>query len=160
MQYCDSCAVCTRIKITKVCQRFGGRDIASNADMRPAQIGKYCTLDDPCQALMKTAMRQLELTARSYHRVLKLSRTIADLRGSEAITLVQLADALHYWPKLKLKKWLLICCFTLKVSLVRTPKRLMSLGGDFLTCGNTCGNGVDIWIITLYAQYCLSYFKI
>jgi magnesium chelatase family protein len=54
--------------------------------MRSAQILKYCTLDDPCQALMKTAMRQLQLTARAYHRILKLSRTIADLAGSEAIT--------------------------------------------------------------------------
>jgi magnesium chelatase family protein len=53
--------------------------------MRSAQILKYCTLDDPCQALMKTAMRQLHLTARAYHRILKLSRTIADLAGSEAI---------------------------------------------------------------------------
>jgi len=58
----------------------------SNAEMRSAQILKYCTLDDPWQALMKTAMRQLQLTARAYHRILKLSRTIADLAGSEAIT--------------------------------------------------------------------------
>ena len=62
-------------------QRFAGTGIASNADMHPAQICKYCVLDDACQALMKTAMRQLQLTARAYHRVLKLSRTIADLSG-------------------------------------------------------------------------------
>jgi len=42
-------------------QRFAGTDIASNADMRPAQVRKYCELDDACQALMKTAMRQLQL---------------------------------------------------------------------------------------------------
>jgi len=82
--------------------RFSGTDIASNADMRPAQIRKYCALVDPCQALMKTAMRQLQLTARAYHRVLKLSRTIADLAGSEAITQVQLAEVLQYRPKLEL----------------------------------------------------------
>jgi magnesium chelatase family protein len=82
--------------------RFAGTDIASNADMRPAQIRKYCALDDPCQALMKTAMRQLQLTARAYHRVLKLSRTIADLAGSKAITQVYLAEALQYRPKLDL----------------------------------------------------------
>ncbi|HAF62750.1 MAG TPA: magnesium chelatase, partial [Anaerolineaceae bacterium] len=82
--------------------RFAGTDIASNADMRPAQIRKYCALDEPCQALMKTAMRQLQLTARAYHRVLKLSRTIADLAGSEAITQVHLAEALQYRPKLDL----------------------------------------------------------
>ena len=83
-------------------QRFAGTTIASNADMHPAQIRKYCVLDDPCQALMKTAMRQLQLTARAYHRVLKLSRTIADLAGSEAITQVHLAEALQYRPKLDL----------------------------------------------------------
>jgi magnesium chelatase family protein len=66
------------------------------------QIRKYCALDDPCQALMKTAMRQLQLTARAYHRVLKLSRTIADLAESEAITQVHLAEALQYRPKLDL----------------------------------------------------------
>ena len=80
-------------------ERFDGTDIASNADMRPRQIRNYCTLDDACQTLMKTAMRQLQLTARAYHRVLKLSRTIADLAGSEAITQVQLAEALQYPPR-------------------------------------------------------------
>jgi len=59
-------------------------------------------LDDPCQTLMKTAMRQLQLTARAYLRVLKLSRTIVDLAGSEAITQVHLAEALQYRTKLDL----------------------------------------------------------
>ena len=51
---------------------------------------------------MRTAKRQLQLTARAYHRVLKLSRTIADLAGSEVITQVHLAEALQYRPKLDL----------------------------------------------------------
>jgi len=84
------------------CQRLAGTNIASNAGMHPPQIRKYCALDDACQALMKTAMRQLQLTARAYHRVLKLSRTIADLAGSEAITQVHLAEALQDRPKLDL----------------------------------------------------------
>ncbi|MDY6873672.1 MAG: YifB family Mg chelatase-like AAA ATPase [Chloroflexota bacterium] len=83
-------------------ERFSESGIASNADMRPAQIRQYCVLDEDCQALMKTAMRQLQLTARAYHRVLKLSRTIADLAGSDAITQVHLAEALQYRPKLEL----------------------------------------------------------
>ena len=83
-------------------ERFAGTDIASNADMRPAEIRKYCALDEDCQTLMKTAMRQLQLTARAYHRVLKLSRTIADLAGSEDISQVHLAEALQYRPKLEL----------------------------------------------------------
>jgi len=70
--------------------------------MRPAQIRKYCSLDEPCQVLMKNAMRQLQLTARAYHRVLKLSRTIADLARSEAIIQMHLAEALQYRPKLDL----------------------------------------------------------
>ena len=68
--------------------------------LRPAQVSKKFELDDACQALMNTAMRQLQLTARAYHRVLKLSRTIADLAGSEVITQVHLAEALQYRPKL------------------------------------------------------------
>jgi len=83
-------------------ERFEGTAIASNADMRPAQIRKYCALDEECQALMKTAMRQLQLTARAYHRVLKLSRTIADLAGAEEITQVHLAEALQYRAKVEL----------------------------------------------------------
>lgn len=83
-------------------ERFEDISINSNSDMQPAHIRKYCVLDDACQTLMKTAMRQLQLTARAYHRVLKLSRTIADLVGSEAITQVHLAEALQYRPKLDL----------------------------------------------------------
>jgi len=81
---------------------FEGTDIASYADMRPAQVWKYCAMDDACQALMKTAMRQLQLTAWAYHRVLKLSRTIAELAGSEDITQVHLAEALQVRLKLEL----------------------------------------------------------
>ena len=80
--------------------RFDGTGIASNADMRPAQIRQYCALDEECQTLMKTAMRQLQLTARAYHRVLKLARTIADLAREEDITQVHLAEALQYRPKI------------------------------------------------------------
>jgi magnesium chelatase family protein len=94
----SSAAVRARVEAARQHQRnrFKGTDIASNADMRPGQIRKYCDLDEACQNLMKTAMRQLQLTARAYHRVLKLSRTIADLAGSEAITQVHLAEALPY----------------------------------------------------------------
>ena len=99
-----SAEVRVRVGAARECQRgrFAGTAITSNADMHPVQIRKYCVLDDVCQALMKTAMRQLQLTARAYHRVLKLSRTIADLAGSEAITQVHLAEALQYRPKLEL----------------------------------------------------------
>lgn len=68
--------------------------------MRPAEVRKYCALDDTCRSLMKAAMSQLQLSARAYHRILKLGRTIADLAGSEAIGPAQLAEALQYRPRM------------------------------------------------------------
>ena len=82
-------------------QRFAGLPgISSNADMRPAEVRKFCELDAACTSLMKTAMSQLQLSARAYHRVLKLARTIADLAGSERITPSHLAEALQYRPRM------------------------------------------------------------
>lgn len=67
-----------------------------------AMLDHHRPPDGHFQALIKTAMRQLRLTTRAYHRVLKLSRTIADLSGSEVINQVHLAEALQYRPKLEL----------------------------------------------------------
>jgi magnesium chelatase family protein len=71
-----------------------------NADMNTSEIRKYCTLDEMGRGLMKTATNQLQLTARSYHRIIKLARTIADLAGSESILPVHLAEALQYRPRI------------------------------------------------------------
>jgi magnesium chelatase family protein len=70
-------------------------DITCNADMRPAEVRQFCDLDDTCRTLMRSAMSQLQLSARAYHRILKLARTIADLAGSEAIQPAHLAEALQ-----------------------------------------------------------------
>ena len=78
----------------------GENAIACNADMRPAEVRKFCELDDACRSLMKTAMSQLQLSARAYHRILKLARTIADLAGSEVIGPSHLAEALQYRSRL------------------------------------------------------------
>ena len=75
-------------------------DIASNADMRLAQIRNYYFLDEVRHTLMKTAKRQLRLTARAYHRVLKLSCTIADLVGSQAVTNAHRGERLQYHSNL------------------------------------------------------------
>ena len=75
-------------------------DIVSNADMRIGEIRQFCQLQDEGQSLMRSAMTQLNLSARAYHRILKLARTIADLAGSEEIQSVHLAEALQYRPKI------------------------------------------------------------
>lgn len=67
-----------------------------NADMGPAEIRLYCRLSSEGQALLRTAVRQLNLSARAYHRVLKLARTIADLADSEHIETHHLAEAIQY----------------------------------------------------------------
>ncbi len=73
--------------------------VQCNADMRPAEVRSFCDLDDTSRSLMKTAMNQLQLSARAYHRILKLARTIADLAGSETIGPSHLAEALQYRPR-------------------------------------------------------------
>ena len=81
-------------------ERFKELDIHANADMRPAQVSEFCTLASNAEQLMRHAMRQMQLTARAYHRVLKLSRTIADLAGETVIQSGHLAEALNYRTKL------------------------------------------------------------
>lgn len=75
-------------------------DIVCNADMRVGEVRQFCKLQNEGQSLMRSAMTQLNLSARGYHRVLKLARTIADLAGSEEIQSVHLAEALQYRPKI------------------------------------------------------------
>ncbi len=73
--------------------------ILTNAEMGPAEVREFCALDTAATNLMKAATRQMALSARSYHRVLKLSRTIADLSGSETIQAAHVAEALQYRRK-------------------------------------------------------------
>jgi magnesium chelatase family protein len=76
--------------------RFDGTDMISNSDMGPAEVWKYCQVDESAKALLQAAMNQMNLSARGFHRILKLSRTIADLAGEETISVAHLAEALQY----------------------------------------------------------------
>lgn len=64
--------------------------------MGVTEVRQFCKLDDAGHNLMRTAMKQYQLSARAFHRILKVARTIADLAGSERITVVHLAEALQY----------------------------------------------------------------
>ena len=77
-------------------ERFSGTDVACNAQMTPAMVGEYCTLDAAGEKLLKGAFERLGLTARSHDRLLRVARTIADLDGSETIEAHHLAEAIQY----------------------------------------------------------------
>ena len=82
--------------------RFAQQDkahIVVNGDMGPAEVQRYCQLKETGKSLMQAAVRQMDLTARAYHRVLKLACTIADLAGDEEIDTPHLAEALQYRPR-------------------------------------------------------------
>ncbi|RCK76871.1 MAG: MG(2+) CHELATASE FAMILY PROTEIN / ComM-related protein [Anaerolineae bacterium] len=74
--------------------------ITCNAEMSAAQMRQTCVLDEAGKNLMRTATTRLQLSARAYHRVLKVARTIADLEASDSIQVHHLAEALQYRPKM------------------------------------------------------------
>ena len=80
-------------------ERFRGMKLGGNADMTPAEVKQFCLSEPAAQSLLRAAMKQLRLTARAFHRILKVSRTIADLEGSDIIKTAHLAEALQYRHK-------------------------------------------------------------
>ncbi|MGD0116286.1 MAG: ATP-binding protein [Dehalococcoidia bacterium] len=78
--------------------RFNGTRLTCNAEMTPTEVREYCQarLSEPATGLLRLAMNQLGLSARAFHRVLKLARTIADLAGSDEIGPSHLAEAVQY----------------------------------------------------------------
>jgi magnesium chelatase family protein len=80
--------------------RFNGSAMLTNADMGPREISSFVPLDPAGEAILARAVQQLHLSARAYHRILKLARTVADLEGCEAVTANHLAEALQYRPRM------------------------------------------------------------
>ena len=77
-------------------ERFAGTDIASNAGMTTKALNTYCALTSECEELMHQAFDSMGLTARSYDRILRVARTIADLEGAEDIGAEHIAEAIQY----------------------------------------------------------------
>lgn len=77
-------------------ERYQKLGIQFNSELSPAQIKEYCKLDDKGKKLMKTVFEQLQLSARGYYRILKVARTIADLRQEKEITTTILSEAICY----------------------------------------------------------------
>ncbi len=80
-------------------KRFAGTPLTCNAEMTAKNIKKYCQLDDEEQNFLRQAVVQMNLSARAYHRILKVARTVADLSGEEKIASSDLAEALQYRPQ-------------------------------------------------------------
>lgn len=97
----DSKTICKRVisarKIQQ--QRFAGTKIFTNAEMGNIELKKFCGLDQDSLNLLRNAVEKMHLSARSYNRILKISRTIADLDKSENISLKHLAEALQFRMK-------------------------------------------------------------
>ena len=77
-------------------KRFQRSRIHCNAQMNTRQIKTYCAIDANCKRLLESAIETLALSARAYHRILKIARTLADLSGSEFIGEDHIAEAIQY----------------------------------------------------------------
>ena len=95
-----SSSVRERIEASRDAQkrRFEGTPAITNSEMGPVEAWRFCQVDDSAKGLLQAAMKQMHLSARGFHRVLKVSRTMADLAGSETIGIAHLAGALQYRP--------------------------------------------------------------
>ena len=93
-----SSAVKARVNAARAIQhrRYGESSGMCNARMGPAEIRSFCGLSEECAGLMKNAFETLGLTARSYDRILKVARTVADLDGSQEIQTQHIAEAIQY----------------------------------------------------------------
>lgn len=80
-------------------KRFTGTRFTSNSEMTPAEIREFCHVEDSAQSLLQAAMKQLYLSARAFHRILKLALSITDLEGCDTIKANHIAEAVQYRPR-------------------------------------------------------------
>jgi magnesium chelatase family protein len=94
---------CRVVKARKIQQkRFSQEGIHTNAEMKNKQISKYCVLANSVKQLLVQAGKKFDLSARSYYKMIKISRTIADLDNSENINESHMAEALQYRQRIKI----------------------------------------------------------
>ena len=94
-----SATIQSRVEEARERQRQRYRDLPhlrANSDLGASEIEQFCVLDDSAKNLLNAAMRKLQLSAHAYHRVLKVSRTIADLAASNVIQTEHVAEAVQY----------------------------------------------------------------
>ncbi len=106
----DSATIQNRVETARTVQRQRFSELEDpsqpalhhNSDMGIGEIRKFCSLSTECKSLLQSAVNRLQLSARGYHRILKISRTIADLAGENEIAPTFIAEALQYRSKLSL----------------------------------------------------------
>lgn len=80
-------------------KRFKGTDLKANSEMSTKDVKKFCELSTECRTMLISAASTMNLSARSYFKVVKIARTIGDLAGEKDITVNHVAEALQYRPK-------------------------------------------------------------
>ena len=94
--YCN----CSKERVEKAIkmqrERYANMDILYNSELTPKLIERYCKLDNVGNKIMEKAFINYGLTARTYTRILKVARTIADLEGNMKITAKNIAEAIQY----------------------------------------------------------------
>jgi magnesium chelatase family protein len=85
-----------RDRVARAAARQRARQGKSNSQLQTRELERWCTLDADSESLLKQAFARLSLSARAYHRILKVARTIADLAGAEALSASHVAEAISY----------------------------------------------------------------